>query len=560
MASKLLNVLNNIEEGRKKITSTLKYKGYPLQDNSSFNEIATVLNDVEDTNNRKVYIPYYELTPETDPELWHYPSDWPDIEAIFREQEDIEIDGKGYYPIAMFLFSEDLNTNTFVVPSSLPSDAQATLEEGYVSLPYTYGGYGDNWGPRKILKFSDETTSTPFNDTASNNQYIKQWDTSKDIVTSDGEHLRWVVVYTEDSRNNTSSFYGYNLTNLNTKVFLNTKPLLGRNSPTQNEQGLGVNEDFRMLIITDPKTPLGILCKSGFINNAVYLNKLGEIRYLKINMDDKSYCPNTVFSNVTYNKVTQYFCNTNNIVSLNVMNNLKYMYVSQFNGAGLGSSVRYLYVDNVVSDTLSFNYLYSLLDTNIFEKLTTFNSIMNSFNNIKVLSLPNVISLSNISALNNIRCDTLIMENLKTNASSFSSPYLRTVVAPKLEILNGTIGENVIYLDISGCKTINANNLSNSNSSLEYIDASSLETCNINCFNNLPRLTQLILPDNFKNSLYLNGCNALPSNEIINIFNKLADVTEETETYTIYVYPQTKILLTPEEIAIATNKGWTVVS
>ena len=557
MASKLLNVLNDIENGREKIVNTLKYKGYPLNDNSSFNEIGTILDDVEDTKNHKTYIPYYELTPETDPELWHYPSDWPDIEAIFREQEDIEIDGKRYYPLSMFLFSEGLNTNTFVFPSSLQSDAQATLEEGYVSLPYTYGGYGDNWGSRKILKFSDGTISEPFNDVASNNQYIKNWDASKDIVVNDGEHLRWVVVYIQES-SNTSTFYGYNLTNLNTKVFLTTKPFMGRNSATQNEQNLGVNEDFKMLIFTDPKTPLGILRKSGYISSGVFLNKLGGLRYLKINVDDKTFCPNTIFSNATSNKVTQYFCNTNNAVSLNALNNLKYMYVSQFNGAGINSSVRYLYVDNVVSDTISFNYMYSLIDTNIFEKLTTFNAINHSFHNVKVLSLPNVISLSNTSALMGVRCDTLIMENLKNNAGNFSSAYLRKVVVPKLEILNGTIGENVIYLDISGCKTIIATNLASSNSSLEYIDASSLETCNINCFNNLPRLKQLILPNDFKNSLYLNGCNALPSNEIINIFNKLADVRGETSTYTIYINSMTKVLLTDEEIAIATNKGWVV--
>ena len=62
-------------------------------------------------------------------------------------------------------------------------------------------------------------------------------------------------------------------------------------------------------------------------------------------------------------------------------------------------------------------------------------------------------------------------------------------------------------------------------------------------------------------SLDLSSCSALTKNSILYIFNGLFDraTAGYTTQHTIALAPETKALLTDDNIAIATNKGFTVV-
>ncbi len=96
---------------------------------------------------------------------------------------------------------------------------------------------------------------------------------------------------------------------------------------------------------------------------------------------------------------------------------------------------------------------------------------------------------------------------------------------------------------------------------LEYFDLSSYIEPNL-VFTTMrtPQLNTLVLADGFKKTgVSLVNCKKLTKACLLDIINKLADVTEETETtYTIILGAINLAKLTEEEIAIATAKGWTV--
>ena len=66
---------------------------------------------------------------------------------------------------------------------------------------------------------------------------------------------------------------------------------------------------------------------------------------------------------------------------------------------------------------------------------------------------------------------------------------------------------------------------------------------------------ELIIPNNYKHDLNMRYGYKLKKTNIVDIFNKLSDLTNDT---TLIVTLSRRIKLTDEELAIATNKNWTV--
>lgn len=104
MSSQLYKVLTNIEQGRKECINVLKTRNFPLNNNASLSTIAAQLEmlpyDEDYTNLSDIsdFITYYD-NPEDDPEVWSYPTEWPDCKSIFHNCEDIQYtDGYTYYP------------------------------------------------------------------------------------------------------------------------------------------------------------------------------------------------------------------------------------------------------------------------------------------------------------------------------------------------------------------------------------------------------------------------------------------------------------------------------
>ena len=123
MASKLLNILKSIENGRQACINTMKEKNLVIQDNSSFEEIADTLRGIESYDNAKGTLPHYYDNPEDDPIVYKTPTDWPDIESILKAQTE-DLIQTDYYnvPIRIALLNNTQPTITF----SMTTDNRAT--------------------------------------------------------------------------------------------------------------------------------------------------------------------------------------------------------------------------------------------------------------------------------------------------------------------------------------------------------------------------------------------------------------------------------------------------
>ena len=73
-------------------------------------------------------------------------------------------------------------------------------------------------------------------------------------------------------------------------------------------------------------------------------------------------------------------------------------------------------------------------------------------------------------------------------------------------------------------------------------------------------LSKINFYDNFKvNNLDFTYCRTLTHDSLVDMLNKLADVTAEGTTYTLKLGDFNLGKLTAEDVAIGTNKGWTIV-
>ena len=130
---------------------------------------------------------------------------------------------------------------------------------------------------------------------------------------------------------------------------------------------------------------------------------------------------------------------------------------------------------------------------------------------------------------------------------------------------------NLTTLDLSNFDTSNVTGLTymfNSCSGLTTLNLSSFDLTNVTTmaymFYNCRALTDLQLPDLGHNqnctSLDLSSCSALTKDSILYLFNNAFDraTAGYTSAFTIKLNAKTKALLSEDEIAIATNKGFTV--
>ena len=159
-------------------------------------------------------------------------------------------------------------------------------------------------------------------------------------------------------------------------------------------------------------------------------------------------------------------------------------------------------------------------------------------------------------------------------AYNFTNINLSNWNTTKLETISSMFYgcEKLKEIDLS---TWNTNNIKNLNflfyncSKITTIDLSSFDLTNAtdmtNMFYNCRSLTDLQLPDLGHNqnctSLDLTYCSALTKDSILFLFNNAFDraTAGYTKAFTITLNATTKALLTEDEIAIATNKGFTVV-
>lgn len=181
------------------------------------------------------------------------------------------------------------------------------------------------------------------------------------------------------------------------------------------------------------------------------------------------------------------------------------------------------------------------------------------------LYLPTITTMTNTanSAINSYALQDVDMPNLKTILMSyFTGPNnaLKRLNFPNLETTSAGFGTNygLMEINVPKLKTINNSYFLQNDFSLETIDLSSIVTGAPN-FINHTKLKVLKLPNNFKITGWsLSTCYSLTKECLLDILNKLADVTGETTTYTITFGTNNLAKLTEEELAIGTGKGWTI--
>ena len=174
----------------------------------------------------------------------------------------------------------------------------------------------------------------------------------------------------------------------------------------------------------------------------------------------------------------------------------------------------------------------------------------NNIPHVKKISLPNVEYaylgfLNYVASFTEIDAPKLIGNDTSSSGISFGTSgvsSLKKINLPKLE---------------SGVSTFN---ISSYYSDLEYLNLASYVSPPLN-FNNIQssNLQTLIVGNGFKKTgVTLAKCFKLSKESLVDFLNKLADVTEETTTYTITLGSVNIGKLTTEELAIGTGKGWTI--
>ena len=164
--------------------------------------------------------------------------------------------------------------------------------------------------------------------------------------------------------------------------------------------------------------------------------------------------------------------------------------------------------------------------------------------------------------------------NMFNYASNFTNINLSNWNTTKLETINSMFYgcEKLKEIDLS---TWNTNNIKNLGflfyncKKITTIDLSSFDLANVtnmvNMFYSCTALTDLQLPDLGHNQscteLDLSTCSALTKDSILFLFNNAFDraTAGYTTAFTIKLNATTKALLSEDELAIATNKGFTVV-
>lgn len=161
--------------------------------------------------------------------------------------------------------------------------------------------------------------------------------------------------------------------------------------------------------------------------------------------------------------------------------------------------------------------------------------------NLKEVELPNLTKFTSsvISGLTTL--ERIYLPNLEDTVATFAGCYnLKELIVPKL-------------------KTLNTSSFLQNTYALEKLSLPSIET-GIPIFTQSYNLKEVELPNDFKISGWSFAyCYKLTKSTLLDILNKLADVTDDTEnTYTMTFGTVNLSKLTEDEIAIGTNKGWVI--
>lgn len=584
MASELLKTFQKIEKGRLSCVEGLKKLDYPLNEYSSFDDIGFYINNLP-KHEDLIYSFGDRLTPENDPLLNLFPEDWINIREIFTACEDFEKDGKVYFPAVMSLFSTDLDTTEFIISKTTSGDVtKVVLDKGKVEIGTIPTG-SSNYYVLRGLKFSD-SNDIVFLDNAEQT-YVHTWDKSKDIVLKDNTRLKYLITYLSVSSNSYLS-HGIGYTNY-TGVDLHeciswsrsgvVYAVSGTPSMTTNYL-IGGGDSYKRLTIISPFTEKS---KELFSSASTAGFTLGETKCKELVIDldldfdvEKPFAQRYFFAK---GKIRSIKCNVPRLISAvspgsGNANDLIYLqvpYIASMTGSYL-PNLRYLYIDpeeqkkhTITSDVLTVPYY----DTNLLDNIVSYlptsslgDTVVGLNNN--VLTFNNLETTSSQGLLKNVSLRAVHISKLKTLTNSlFSTCAIETISLPSVESItvSNWVPRTIKYLSLPSLKDfskISYYSTGTSSVRILYLDISSVENTSLTLSTNYSQLRWIVLPKNITMTrLDLSNADKLQLNCILDIFDKLADVTNDTTTHIIKIGDQ-KTFLSDEDLAIPISKGWVV--
>ena len=191
MANKLLDTLQQIEYDRQKMIRKANTNGYNFANNASFAELGTAFDQLYDSDN--------EFTSKKLTKPYNRPTDYPDLHAILNNSPERE----GYHAGFIMLIYADYPTIKFWPYAwRTKSTNTVSIKTPEAALPNCYS-HGSAIGANRVL-LSDGAWLDVENIT---DVLEHEWDTTKDIETSDGK-IRYIIGYVDDVER-TSLMYNY---------------------------------------------------------------------------------------------------------------------------------------------------------------------------------------------------------------------------------------------------------------------------------------------------------------------------------------------------------------
>lgn len=225
--------------------------------------------------------------------------------------------------------------------------------------------------------------------------------------------------------------------------------------------------------------------------------------------------------------------------------------VGSSNGSNIGGQYlrNFEMLDTAIQSNLNSNYCFTNTNTLEHIKIMTTQAGTLSSNyyatihgrTLKELEMPNLTTFGKSMISNIYGLERVYLPNLESTTTTFTGCYnLKELIVPKLKTLNTTsFLQNVCYL--------------------EKLSLPSIET-GVPVLTNSNNLKEVELPNDFKISGWsFSTCYKLTKETLLDVLNKLADVTEDTATtYSITFGTVNLSKLTEDELAIGTNKGWVI--
>lgn len=554
MASKLLNVLKSIENGRQNCINSIIGNGVSINPNASLDEIAGVIDsNLETQSNYITNIRYYD-NPFEDPDLPRIDPFVKSCEDIFYNAEPITQDGKTYYPAAMFLLDIDESMTETIIQN------RNYVNTGSVGIRL---GYNGNWS---VLTNDGSFYVMPNTD---DYRVTHTWDNTKDIIDpTTNKHYKYVIGYAKGDMASNITNSAFDTVTHKIKViaaYVSMTRIGSSNGPTlmYNDDNIGLQyAHFYEKTKNDPgrTNPTAIFASAMAsqividdtdikpANTGPYYTAAIFIYNLHVSLNYKlsplaRYIKAPTFS-------LSHYSDTNNITPA-----LKYLEITDME------------TQETIRETSSHQFPPFLKDP--YPLLVTLNGIYsNTFNYgpvFKNIVLPNVTSVSG-AGFQNYSCDTLDLPNYEEhkNSDAFNnSVFCRVLKLNNLKSISATIststsglGTVLQKLEMHSIENIPVDILSGKTNAVKILDLPNCISSSIN-FQYYKNLHTLTLGAGYKGNLNLSSCICLSKTSLLDLFNKVATLGEG-ESYTISLAKTYKYMLTESEIKQVTDKGWTV--